>query len=328
VTTDAPWPVKTREHVDLWLHGFALIGDDSTRVPFFRRGYRDQMVVLHNRANVTTSLEANRDQLRSRLAINRGLINAQFIPLYFGSWDDMRRAVSLFVNAEGDPRRVAAEAQGVVALLANYFPSGGDRDWLRVFTNALEDERARFYHGYWTDEQRQRAAVIAAVDSLWQRVERPKLQRFLNNTQQATGDFLLSLPLDGEGRTILEGKRANAIAVTFPDQPATAAEAVYVFAHETVGNVVAGAVRDNTTPAEQRAGLSDRYITYGAVRGGALLLQRAAPELARDYARYYLRAAGITPSGDPMAALAAAFPLPDAILTGITRQLDVVMGGI
>src|SRR5919199_456862 len=73
VTTDAPWPLKTREHVDLWLHGFAMISEDTTRVPFFRRGYRDQMVVLHNRANVTTSLDVNRDQLRSRLAINRGL---------------------------------------------------------------------------------------------------------------------------------------------------------------------------------------------------------------------------------------------------------------
>jgi hypothetical protein len=217
----------------------------------------------------------------------------------------------------------------VVALLAGYFPSAADRDWLRIFTNSLEDERARFYHGYWTDQQQQRAAVIATVDSLWQRVERPKLQRFLNNTQQSTGDFILSLPLDGEGRTINEGKRANAIAVTFPDQPADAAEAIYVFAHETAGaGVVAAAVRDNTTPAEQRAGLTDRYNTYGAVRGGAILLQRAAPELAQGYARYYLRAAGITPSGDPIAALAAAFPLPDAILTGITRQLDVVMGGI
>src|SRR3954469_19327236 len=31
------WPVKTREHVDLWLHGFALLQEDTTFVPFFRR---------------------------------------------------------------------------------------------------------------------------------------------------------------------------------------------------------------------------------------------------------------------------------------------------
>jgi hypothetical protein len=34
------WPVRTREHVDLWLHGFALVIDDTARVPIFRRGYR------------------------------------------------------------------------------------------------------------------------------------------------------------------------------------------------------------------------------------------------------------------------------------------------
>ena len=40
------WPVKTREHVDLWLHGFALLSNDSSAVPLFRRGYRDDLTVL------------------------------------------------------------------------------------------------------------------------------------------------------------------------------------------------------------------------------------------------------------------------------------------
>ena len=45
------WPVKTREHVDLWLHGFALLQEDTTFVPFFKRGYSTNMIVLKNRAN-------------------------------------------------------------------------------------------------------------------------------------------------------------------------------------------------------------------------------------------------------------------------------------
>ena len=32
------WPVKTREHVDLWLHGFAMLQEDTTFVPFFKCG--------------------------------------------------------------------------------------------------------------------------------------------------------------------------------------------------------------------------------------------------------------------------------------------------
>src|SRR5215218_9821283 len=50
------WPVKTREHVDLWLHGFAMLQEDTTFVPFFRRGYSTEMTVLKNRANVVTQL--------------------------------------------------------------------------------------------------------------------------------------------------------------------------------------------------------------------------------------------------------------------------------
>ena len=62
------WPVKTREHVDLWLHGFAMLQEDTTFVPFFKRGYSTNMIVLKNRANVVTQLDANRDRLRARLA--------------------------------------------------------------------------------------------------------------------------------------------------------------------------------------------------------------------------------------------------------------------
>ena len=51
---DAIWPVKTREHVDLWLHGYALLQEDTTFVPFFKRGYGTNMIVLKNRANVVT----------------------------------------------------------------------------------------------------------------------------------------------------------------------------------------------------------------------------------------------------------------------------------
>src|SRR5712671_7818361 len=99
---DVVWPVKTREHVDLWLHGFALLQEDTTFVPFFKRGYSTNMIVLKNRANVVTQLDANRDRLRARLAVNPQLINAQFVPLAFSSWAELNQAVDLFVRANGD----------------------------------------------------------------------------------------------------------------------------------------------------------------------------------------------------------------------------------
>src|SRR5436190_20571676 len=37
------WPVKTRSHVDLWLHGYAMLLVDTASPPVFRRGYRERI---------------------------------------------------------------------------------------------------------------------------------------------------------------------------------------------------------------------------------------------------------------------------------------------
>jgi hypothetical protein len=329
-TQNAPWPIKTREHVDLWLHGFAMLQPDTTLVPYFRRGYRDRMVVLKNRANVVTLLDQRADSLRTRFARNRELTSAQFLALQFASWDEMRQFVDYFIRANGNPNRASSrEVAMAIAQLAAYFPSAADRAWLSSFVEALEDERVKYYHSFWLQAQRERQPALAAVDTLWQQRYRPKLQRFLNNTQQPNGDLILSLPLEGEGRTIRGSKVQNLIAVTFPEQPADATDAIYVFAHETAAAVGEMAVNDNTTPNERRMGVAQRYESAAAVIGGLLLLQKAAPELADGYARFYLHAANLPSTGAaPQAALGTAFPLPQALRDAISRQLDVVLGGI
>jgi len=326
---DSPWPIKTRSHIDLWLHGFAMTQDDTTKVPFFRRGYRDQMVVERNRTSITTMLDANRDKLHARFAINRNLVNAQFLAFRFASWDEMQQFIGFFIEAEGDPRRGNTQQTfEAIAVLAQAFPTGVDRDWLRLFAQSLQDENNRFYRAWWTQQQRDRTPVIHAVDSLFEKLYRPKLTRFLNNTQQVRGEFFLSLPLDGEGRSVTGGKNQNAITTTFPDRPADAIDAIYVFAHEAIGNLAGQAVTDNTTPSEQRSGAIDRLSSASLVRGGAMLLSKVAPELVDGYARYYLRSANVAVGSDPQASLAAAFPLPEIIRDAISRQLDVVLGGI
>jgi hypothetical protein len=195
-----------------------------------------------------------------------------------------------------------------------------------MFSQSLQDENNKFYRAYWTQQQRDRSAVIAAVDSVWERGLRPKLARFLNNTQQVRGDLYLSLPLDGEGRSLNGGKTMNIITVTFPDTPAAAVEALYVVAHEAIGPLAGQAVSDNTTPSEKRSGAFERLSSASLVRGGLILLAKSAPEYADGYARYYLRSANLPVGNDPQAALAAAFPLPEAIRDAISRQLDVVLG--
>jgi len=323
------WPIKTREHVDLWLHGFAMLQEDTTFVPFFRRGYSTNMTVLKNRANVVTQLDANRDRLRARLALNSQLINAQFVPFSFASWSDLAQTVDLFVRANGDPRAASSQEQAnALAFLAAYFQTAADRDWLRLFVQSLNDESSRFYHSYWLQQQRERSNVLELVDTLWQRTYRPRIQRFLNNTQQAQGDVLLLLPLDGEGRSVTQGKQANVIGVTFPDRPNDAIEAIYVIAHEAVGGIANTAVTDNITPEQRRSGLGERYQSAAAVRGGALLIQRTSPEALDGYMRYYLRAVNRPVGANVQATFNATFAIPDTIRDALVRQLDVVLGGI
>lgn len=322
-----PWPVLTRKHVDLWLHGYALLLRDTAKVPVFRRGYRARIESLKSQRGIKTMLDVNRETLQSRLALSPSIFNGQFAPMYFSSFEQMRQVISLFIQAEGNPR--AANDQTLAqyfVVLAQSFPAAADREWLRLFNESLEDERRQFFDSHWAAENSARIGYVRATDSLWQGNLRAKFQRFLNNTQQETGDLILAQTLGGEGRTVNFGSRQNAVAVTWPERDAS--EAIYVFAHEIVSGVVTTAVNDNTTPNDQRAGIAASYITAGTVRAGAMLLDRVAREMLPGYARFYLSQAGLSTTGDVSARLAATFPLPDAIRQAIERQMDVILGGI
>jgi hypothetical protein len=328
VSATETWPIRTREHLDLWLHGYAMIQDDTSLVPLFKRGYKTEMQGIRSRANISTQLDANMQTLRARFVLNPQLGNAHFLPLQFGAPESMRDAINMFIQADGDPRRATSqEGANAIALLARYFPAGQDRDWLRLFWQSLNEESARFYHDYWIREQANRALVARAIDALWQQ-HRPALQTYMINSQQGNGTVFLSLPLNGEGRTLAAGRNNTLTAVTFPASEGDARDAIYVIVHELMFAAANTAVTDNITPTEQREGLGDRYVGAAAVRGGLLLLQKTIPSLADGYARYYLRAANRSPGTNPQTTLASIFPLPETIRTALTRQLDVVLGGI
>jgi hypothetical protein len=326
----AGWRVTTDEHVDLWLHGFALLTSDTGHVPFFARGYKQEVQGLKRQKNLVTQLDANQQQLSQRFATNPALTNAQFLAMYFPSFQEIVNATDLFIRSSGNPRAASdPQMQQEIAILAANFPSAADRDWLRLFVQSLQDESTRFFHAYWTAEQQTRGPAFAQFNQQWVSQYYPKLSRFLNNTQQSAGELILSIPLGGEGRTVNDGKQANAIAVIFPRTVETAIEPLYVFVHEAVARIVEEAISDNTTPADRRSGTTLSYSGNGAVRGGALLLQRVSPELVPGYMRFYLQTLGRSaPTGDASGAFEAAFPLPAAILNAVSKQIDVVLGGI
>ena len=330
----ARWPIKTSQHIDLWLHSFALVSEDTLRVPLYLRGYRDSLTVLKNRANVLTSLDVNRTTLAKRLAQSPSYLQAQFLPFEFGSWEEMRLAAERVAlrdaNARGGDARAdrSAVAAGANAFAA-IFPTAADREWLRLFTTGVQDEQLRFFNAEHSRLVRTRAAVITAVDSLWQRVYRPRFDRFLNNTGQRTGEVVLSVPIGGEGRSGVGRERQTVVVVPFPSRVADAAQVVLVLAHELTGGLVNSVITDNTTPAEQRDGQADRYVAMAQVRTGAMLIEKTAPELSDAYMRFYLAQSGVrTDVADVKTLFLRTYDIPAAIRDGLLRQLDIVLGGI
>jgi hypothetical protein len=324
------WPVRTREHLDLWLHGYAMLNPDTTLVPYFRRGYRDRIAGVRRQRGVSTLLDSNRERLLARIAIEPSLATSgQFLPLYFSSWEQMHQVIDQFLGGNGSPASARDQATATYfSILASSFQSPEDREWLRLFTASVDDESKRFYHDYWTAEVRSHTAVVSHVDSLWQRQWRPALQRFLNNTQQPNGELYLSMPLGGEGRTVQLARNENAVAGPMPESLAESEVVLYVLAHEATGTIASAAIADNTTPADRRAGLTSRFEQAAAVRAGALLLEKTVPSALPGYMRFYLQSAGRAAPTDARAAFAAAFTIPDAVRDAMSHQLDVVLGGI
>ncbi|MCU0635781.1 MAG: hypothetical protein MUE41_12980 [Gemmatimonadaceae bacterium] len=326
------WIVRSREHVDLWLHGFAVLSPpDSAVVPLFAPGYRDAVVVAKNTRNILTALDANGDSLRARYARSPQLLQAQFLAFRFTDWNDLAQAFDLFIRADGEPRRAPSrDAAAVIAELASVFTTARDRDWARLFVESLRDEQARFHGAWWREQQAARRLALLRADSLWATEWQPALLKFLTRSQQRSGELMLSLPLAGEGRAAA-GRTGAVIAVPLPERVEDAAIALYVTAHEAVGTLVGGAIADNTTPAEQRAGVAARYVAAAQVVAGHELLTRLLPATADGYAHYYLAARGrrSTASGAALAReLADAFPLPPVVLEAIRRQIEITLGGI
>lgn len=331
VRPNGPWAIKTREHVDLWLHGFALVSADTSVVPLFRRGYRDSLVVVRNMAQRSTRLDTAMVMLQKTLAASPELVNAQFYALHFTNFGTLRVSVQLLAQAKGDVRSVRDRDQArMVALAANYFGSAPAREFGEQLSVALESESQRFFHENWLQVQRMRAPVIARADSLWRTAWFPKLAGFLRATGQRNGEIIVSPLVEGEGRTMTADPTTGvSMVVTLPPSVDRTTEVLYGIVHEAVGTFAATAISDNITPRQKSAGVADRLQTPVALRAGLLLLQRVLPREAEGYARFYLRVIGKpVPAGGAVAALEAAMPLNPDILESMGKQLDLHLGGL
>ena len=340
VVGQTPWPVKTRYVVDLWLHGYAMLVSDTSRTPLFRADYRDAMIVAKNSRNITTRLDDNAEALRHGLRVNPRLLDGARLALREGSWEEMGNDIAAFLTsgeeaASGKKRpsalstwkrtpHPAEETTETSVVLGSVFRSESDRAWLKLFALSLTDEHSKFYELYWREQQHALRPTLAAVDSQFSQRYLKQLRSYLRGVQLPTGEIVLSLPLGGEGRSILEGQ--HSVAIGFPATADSSLDAVYEFAHEAVGGIAEQAVRERISPAEFRAGAAAQFESPAKVRGGAMLLQRAIPDLVAGYERHYLSVARVGFGGtDVDAAFVRAFPVRQAIIDGMDQQLDQVL---
>jgi hypothetical protein len=330
------WAFTPREHVDLWLHGFALVHRDSSTVPLYRRGYADSVRADKQRRDLVTELDANAAKLGEAIAQRPAMVGAQFLALEVGSWEDLRTGIRLWLDSEGDLRRLRTPREyELAARVGTYFPTARDRDWLRLFARALDDEQARYFSARWAEQQTARATVLAAATALWRDSVAPALGRYLANAPFAGGTIIPSLVLEGEGRSLARGRTGNVVVTGLPAADTAAWEIAYGFVHEAVASVASAAVRDHTTPAQQRSGEAAAFDALALVRGGALLLEQTMPTHVEEYQRFYLRAAGHPAGSAPWGrgaalrtAFTGAFALPDAMVDGMRAQLRIILGGL
>ena len=332
VRPNGPWPIKTREHVDLWLHGYALVTADTSQVPLFRRGYRDSMIVVRNLARSASRLDTTMAALQQTMAATPALLNGQFYPLHFSNFGTLRVSVQQLTQSKGDLKSIRdRDQQQLVALAANYFGTQPMREFAEQLSVSLESESQRFFHANWLDVQRTRAPVLARADSLWRTAWFPKLSGFLRGTGQRNGEIIVSAVVEGEGRTITASAAGGpSMVVTLPPSLDRTTEVLYGIVHEAVGTFAAAAVTENITPRQKSAGMGDGLQTAAALRAGALLLQRTLPGEVEGYARFYLRAMGrpMPASGSARSALETALPLPQDMLDTMKKQLDLYLGGL
>lgn len=326
------WTVANRPDLDLWYHGLAYTGlDASTGIPLYQPDYVERVVAAKRAAGVyPTPLDRRADEFARQFRTNANFSRLQFLPLYFPSGDALSAAIRAWAQVEGDPRRVQDPGLAqAVAFLSQQFPSANERRVVAAWAQLLEEERRAFYERYHAQRMSEHAGVSSAVQAQWDQLA-PRLQPYLDYMMLNSGELILSFPLGSEGRTLDLGRRQNRVAVGMP-AAGEPADAIWAFIHELAYPLVNPVIQDNLAPAQRREIDEQLLSRRAAIRAGAILLDRVAPESAAEYRAAYLRSAGTAVPASAQErerALARAYPLPDPLPGALADAVERTLGGI
>jgi hypothetical protein len=315
------WSPRRSSSADLWFHSLAVLGVTGFgAVPLYAADYAAAAEREKAMRGSHTLLDRRAAALRQALAEDSAFEVLHFAPLYFAGSEPVAMLDALQAVAREGPDAAAhlgpAERFGAVAL-GTALPSPAERRLLGELAAALEDEWLRFYRQWSARSATLRARQAEAVAQNWRPLA-VALAPYLARRHLDGGALLLSPALGADGRLFEGDPRSstdNVVAVAVPASDTTAANAVFLAVRELcypavrAALAVAGGVGDDRIQGERLSGRA-------AVRCGALLLQRYAPESEAAYERTWLAV-----TGEP-GLFPAAFPIPEALKTALATEVS------
>jgi len=324
------WIVGSAPHLDLWFHGLAVVGfSGSGPMPLYDSDYGAAVQQLKQEQGVfPTVLDERASSLASEFASDPGFELAHFLPLYFVSADrarmfDALQKVARDGNADAVTDFRAKFGAGVVAQVLT---EADQRQALANYALILEQEWGAFYEDFWNELASSRQDLYQELQLRWDHELAPRLQAYLHAARLDRGAIVVSPVIGAEGR-IFEGdprqRDDNLIVVGFPlgssDLDAVLANVVRELSFPLLRRVLNSTTAAGRDPAEAEAESS-----LAAVRTGALLLQRYAPDQVEAYQRSFVRARQLEPASGAalVSQFEAAFPISADLARALVAEVD------
>ena len=295
------WEVRSSAAVDLWYHGLALVGFDGPGpLSWYSTDYARDVRADPARRGLHTLLDRDGAALRAAFRRDSTFEALHFLPLYYpGEWPerllDLVRAVSggdLETRQGVSAPRRAADAASVAALRA-VFVTPEQRQVLRRFAEALDDEWRRYLRDARVRDAPAAAARLRAIRATWSADVEPAVRDNAALAGIRSGTILVSAPLGGEGRLLRAGDGV-VVAVQLPPGDTLGLAAALSAARELCFSTVP---RGQASPATVDSGhAASEASSRDAAQCGARLVAHR-PDLADAYRALFHDA--LTPRREP-----------------------------
>jgi len=328
-TPETRWRAILLPQVDLWYHGLATaefqgFGPDD----MYDSGYALRLRDAKQKAGVLpTRLDDRAMHYGSSFRNDSTFEVFHFVPLYFAAStvDPMLAALNVVATSEGTIDVGDPLAQFGASAVAGTMQRPDQRAILADWTTTLEQEWSSFYAEFWRAQAIQSGPVLQAIQSDWDDAFAPGLSLYLHAYGLDNGVLVLSDPVGPEGR-IFEGDPANRsdnIVVVGFDANAGPRAPLFAAVRELCFPVVRETLA-NQPGASDRVAATTRS-SHAAVRCGAYLLDRFAPDLGAGYRSWFTPGAS-GPPAEVQAAFERTYPLDAALSAAIREKLGAIPG--